>query len=62
LRARTIAVDGFHPKRPDNEYSLSKYIGELLAERTAGETGLRTSSVRPSHVLSEAKIFGQFTV
>ncbi len=55
-------VDELHPKRPDNEYSLSKYIGELLAERTARETGLRISIVRPSHVLSETKIYGQFTV
>ena len=54
-------VDELHPKRPDNEYSLSKYIGELMAERTSRETGLRISIVRPSHVLSGCSIFDQFT-
>ena len=55
-------VDELHPKRPDNEYSLSKYIGELMAERVSRETGLRISIVRPSHVLSGRTIFDQFTV
>ena len=55
-------VDELHPKRPDNEYSLSKYIGELMAERVSRETGLRISIVRPSHVLSGRSIFDQFTV
>ena len=55
-------VDETHPKRPDNEYSLSKYIGELMAERVSRETGLRISIVRPSHVLSGSSIFDQFTV
>ncbi len=55
-------VDEMHPKRPDNEYSLSKYIGELMAERMSRETGLRISIVRPSHVLSGSSIFDQFTV
>ena len=55
-------VDELHPKRPDGEYSLSKYIGELMVERAARETGLRYTIVRPSHVLSGDKIFGQFTV
>ena len=55
-------VDELHPKRPDNEYSLSKYIGELMAERVSRETGLRISIVRPSHVLSGRTILDQFTV
>ena len=55
-------VDELHPKRPDNEYSLSKYIGELMAERVSRETGLQISIVRPSHVLSGRTIFDQFTV
>ena len=55
-------VDEMHPKRPDNEYSLSKYFGEQLTERASRETGLRYAIVRPSHVLSETKLFGQFTV
>jgi nucleoside-diphosphate-sugar epimerase len=55
-------VDELHPKRPDNEYSLSKFFGEQLAERASRETGLRYSIVRPSHVLSGTKLFGQFTV
>ena len=55
-------VDEWHPKRPDSEYSMSKYFGEIMAERAARETGLRHSIVRPSHVLSETKILNQFSV
>ena len=54
-------VDELHPKRPDNEYSLSKYIGELMVERASRETGLRYSIVRPSQILSGAAIFEEFT-
>ena len=45
-------VDELHPKRPDGEYSMSKYFGEIMAERASRETGLRYAIVRPSHVLS----------
>ena len=55
-------VDELHPKRPDGEYSMSKYFGEVMAERAARETGLRYSIVRPSHVLSGTKILNQFSV
>ncbi len=55
-------VDEQHPKRPDSEYSLSKLIGEEIAEMVARCTGLRTVIVRPSHVLSGTAIFKQFTV
>ena len=62
IRCAYHPVDEMHPKRPDNEYSLSKYVGELMAERVARETGLRYTIVRPSHVLSGTKILGQFSV
>jgi len=55
-------VDELHPKRPDSEYSMSKYFGEIMAERASRATGLRYSIVRPSHVLSETKILNQFSV
>ncbi len=55
-------VDELHPKRPDGEYSMSKYFGEVMAERANRETGLRYSIVRPSHVLSGTKILNQFSV
>lgn len=55
-------VDEMHPKRPDSEYSMSKYFGEIMAQRASRDTGLRYSIVRPSHVLSETKILGQFSV
>ena len=55
-------VDELHPKRPDGEYAMSKYFGEIMAERAARETGLRYSIVRPSHVLSGTKILNQFSV
>ena len=62
IRCAYHPVDEMHPKRPDNEYSLSKYVGELMAERVARETGLRYTIVRPSHVLSGTKILDQFSV
>ena len=54
-------VDELHPKRPDNEYSLSKHVGELMVERASRETGLRYSIVRPSQILSGDAIFEEFT-
>ncbi len=36
-------VDELRPKTPDNDYSLSKYIGQLMVERASRETGLRYS-------------------
>lgn len=55
-------VDELHPKRPSDEYGLSKLIGEQLVEMVARQTGLRTVIVRPSHVLSGAAIRTMFTV
>lgn len=55
-------VDEKHPKRPDNEYSLSKLIGEESALMAARNTGLRTVIARPSHMLSGTAILKQFTV
>lgn len=54
-------VDELHPKRPRNEYTLSKLMGEMMVQSIARQTGLRTVIVRQSHVLSGDMILQQFT-
>jgi nucleoside-diphosphate-sugar epimerase len=55
-------IDEVHPKWPIDDYGLSKYVGELIVEMIARQTGLRTVIVRPSHVLSGTSVCQQFTV
>ena len=55
-------VDEAHPRRPVDEYSLSKLMGEEMVEAASRRTGLRSVIVRPSHILSESKILDRFTV
>ena len=55
-------VDEAHPKRPVDEYSLSKLLGEEMVEAAERRTGQRSVIVRPSHILSESKILDRFTV
>ena len=62
IRCAYLPVDELHPKRPVDEYSLSKLLGEEMVEAAARRTGLRTVIVRPSHVLSGSTLLSMFSV
>ena len=55
-------VDELHPRRPVDDYSLSKLLGEEIVNSYALQSGLRTSIVRPSGIVSGDAVLSRWSV
>jgi nucleoside-diphosphate-sugar epimerase len=55
-------VDENHPRRPIDDYSLSKLIGEDIVASFARASGLRAAMVRPSGIVSGDAILSRWSV
>jgi UDP-glucose 4-epimerase len=55
-------VDELHPCRPIDDYALSKLIGEEIVNSYGRQSGLRTSIVRPSGIVSGDAILARWSV
>jgi len=62
LKCEYHPVDEKHPKRPIDNYSLSKLIGEEIFQSVSRQKGLRIVIVRPSGIISGTRILERFTV
>ena len=54
-------VDENHPRRPIDDYSLSKLIGEDIVASFARASGLRAAMVRPSGIVSGDAILSRWS-
>jgi len=55
-------VDELHPRRPVDDYSLSKLIGEEIVTSYSVRSGLRTSIIRPSGIVSGDAVLARWSV
>jgi UDP-glucose 4-epimerase len=55
-------VDELHPCRPVDDYALSKLIGEEIVNSYSRQSGLRTSIIRPSGIVSGDAVLTRWSV
>lgn len=55
-------VDEMHPLRPEGAYALSKIAGEQIVTGYTRETGLKSTMLRPSGIVSGTAILSRWSV